>query len=137
MNCVPLRLVAAQREDLLELIDDPHDARALRPIRQRECRGEVQRPWIRGHAVERVVHAARPVKLDELCRELRQRVGARREDADRPVVAAGQDAVAAAPASSPARTSDDLPLPDGPSTARNRVAFSCSTSRWISGSRPK
>jgi hypothetical protein len=39
--------------------------------------------------------------------------------------------------SSPARTTDDLPLPDGPSTARKRVVLSFSTRCWTSESRPK
>src|SRR6516225_4749195 len=37
----------------------------------------------------------------------------------------------------PARTTDDFPLPEGPSTARKRVAFNFSTKRWISPLRPK
>ena len=39
--------------------------------------------------------------------------------------------------SSPARTSDDFPLPDGETRARKRVVFSRSNSRWTSASRPK
>ena len=40
-------------------------------------------------------------------------------------------------ASSPARTSDDLPEPEGPRTATNRLVLSCSSKRWMSPSRPK
>ena len=37
----------------------------------------------------------------------------------------------------PARASEDLPLPDAPTTARKRPAFSRSIARWVSASRPK
>src|SRR4029077_13054384 len=37
----------------------------------------------------------------------------------------------------PARTTDDLPLPEGPRTAKKRVDFNFSTKRWISPLRPK
>ena len=37
----------------------------------------------------------------------------------------------------PAKVNDDLPDPDGPTTARNCVVFNFSTRRWMSPSRPK
>ena len=53
----------------------------------------------------------------------------------RPAGTQGRPLAESAPAArsagtSPARTSEDLPLPDGPSTARKRVRLSFSSSRW-------
>ena len=61
---------------------------------------------------------------------------ARAHDLDRPAVAPREGATRSA-GTRPARTSDDLPLPDGPRTARKRLAFSCSRMAWTSPSRPK
>ncbi len=122
----PLALVAAGGEDLLELIDGQYQ-----PLVWPE-RG--QGPG------ERVVVI--PLTLaggdaGQRAAELRERVLARSHQHLRPALGAGKRLRPASDGRSPARISEDLPLPDGPTTAIRVEPTRRATRSATSRSRPK
>ena len=87
------RLVAAEREELLELVDDAAGTRvARRPLDEGERHREVQRARVGRELGERPLHRPRGRRAQELSRERGQRLGAGRHDRDRPPLAPGRRA---------------------------------------------
>ena len=82
-----LRLVARERERLLELVDDEDDPRRRRRVGEREGHGEVQRPLVGGKPVERALHRAAGDDVGELRGERGQRPRTRPKEADLPGLA--------------------------------------------------
>ena len=120
-----LGLVATGDEDLLELVDEEHEPLAV------------------GQPLERIGDPRRGIlasglghRSGEGSRQLRQRARAgaittrrhRSEPGTTPSASAG---------SSPARTAEDLPLPDGPTTASRVEPTRRATSSAVRRSRPK
>ena len=73
----------------------------------------------------------------EGCGEIADRIFARAQDGDAPARAGPAIMPLCSEGISPERTSEDLPLPDAPTTVRKRVSLSRRSSSSLSFSRPK
>ena len=71
-----LVVVATQREDLLELIDDDHDPLGARTLGERKLDAQMQRPLVAGQIVQRGLHGSARAKPRNPRRERGQRLGA-------------------------------------------------------------
>src|SRR5207244_4392445 len=128
-----------QCEDLLELVENEHE---LRVVARQDPLQRAQEPPL---AVLELLEQTgrRSVGHPEQRRlELLERLGAGEHLDAPPGLRAGQrSAPGSAPrrsaGTSPARTTDDLPLPLGPTTARKRVSRRRSIRCSVSASRPK
>ena len=125
-------------EDLLELVDDDDQPRLRRRVAQRQA-GEAGRARAR-LAVQVVGRASAPGRRrasPSAGRNARRPARPPGSPAGRPPAARSRPSTARSPSIapalsrgiSPASTTDDFPLPDGPSTARNRAPRVARTSR--------
>ena len=132
-KCVAYVLVLDQREDLLELVDHEDQFGPSAAGAAARPGGAVLVPF----AAARSGSAADPATArSSAASSSVERVRAREHVDDRP---RSEPSIAPrrSAGTSPARTTDDFPLPLGPTTARNRVSASRSTSCPTSSSRPK
>ena len=130
-------VVGAEREELLELVDDEHDDVAV--ARAWQLRHGVRQPALgRRRAASRWVAAASAAQRQL---ELIEGVGAGDHPTSRTSAADPGSAPARRRGTRPARTTDDLPDPDGPRTTRHRHGggspASRSSIRSTRRSRPK
>ncbi len=129
----PLGLVAGGIEDLLELVDHDHEAPAGTQVRQRaieRCRRIVARKVGGG----RLGLRERP---RERASQRRERMLARPERAPAATCRCRAGRPLRGPGRRPARSAEDLPLPESPTTPRNRAPTNRATISAISRSRPK
>ena len=124
-----LVLVGAEREHLLELVDHQHEPL----VRSKHFARRTQR------AVLALEEPADPLgqRRPQRTVELPQRMLAGPHLHDDPLLAVREDAGLQRRAQGPARTADDLPLPDGPTTPRSGAPASRAISSATRRSRPK
>jgi hypothetical protein len=134
-EAAPFRVVVALREDLLELVYHQQQTHLVGLVEQDLLDGQAERagvlPQLPGQRDRRKARQRRYAQG-----HLLDRVRTRRHDHRLPACAAGQGTPHKA-GSSPARTTDDLPLPDGPMTPRNWASANLATRLATSSSRPK